>query len=221
MICASAMPRYYCDYCDTHLTHDSPSVRKQHNAGYKHKANVREYYQQFEQLQTQTLIDQKIKEHLSQGGMYQIGAAFNQHLATVSGFQGPRPPLLPQPILPYPGAAPSQMGLGFRPPSLPRPGYGMPPQIAQIPGQPPPQIAQIPGQQPPQMAQIPGQPPVTSNLPPPPNGLPRPPPMSAPEGMPTPTPSGAPPMYQPNPTGGAPPASAPTDSYAFAPATGR
>lgn len=31
------MPRYYCDYCDTYLTHDSASVRKQHNAGYKHK----------------------------------------------------------------------------------------------------------------------------------------------------------------------------------------
>ncbi|XP_076907676.1 uncharacterized protein LOC143564212 [Bidens hawaiensis] len=31
------MPRYYCDYCDTYLTHDSPSVKKQHNAGYKHK----------------------------------------------------------------------------------------------------------------------------------------------------------------------------------------
>jgi hypothetical protein len=25
------MPRYYCDYCDVFLTHDSPSVRKQHN----------------------------------------------------------------------------------------------------------------------------------------------------------------------------------------------
>ncbi|MCO5591762.1 hypothetical protein L7F22_045754 [Adiantum nelumboides] len=46
------MPRYYCDYCDTYLTHDSPSVRKQHNAGYKHKA-----------------------------GYQQVGAAFHQHLA--------------------------------------------------------------------------------------------------------------------------------------------
>ncbi|GMP76800.1 hypothetical protein CsSME_00033322 [Camellia sinensis var. sinensis] len=60
------MPRYYCDYCDTYLTHDSPSVRKQHNSGYKHKANIRAYYQQFEQQQTQSLIDQKIKEHLGE-----------------------------------------------------------------------------------------------------------------------------------------------------------
>lgn len=38
------MVRYYCDYCDTYLTHDSVVVRKQHNSGFKHKANVRNYY---------------------------------------------------------------------------------------------------------------------------------------------------------------------------------
>ena len=37
----TAMPRYYCDYCDAHLTHDSNSVRKQHNAGFKHKVRER------------------------------------------------------------------------------------------------------------------------------------------------------------------------------------
>lgn len=41
------MPRYYCDYCDTYLTHESAAVRKQHNSGYKHKANVRNYFTQF------------------------------------------------------------------------------------------------------------------------------------------------------------------------------
>lgn len=39
------MPKYYCDYCDTFLTHDSPSVRKTHNGGRKHKENVRMFYQ--------------------------------------------------------------------------------------------------------------------------------------------------------------------------------
>eukprot|EP00961_Rhodomonas_salina_P088913 1196393-Rhodomonas_salina.1 len=34
------MPRYYCDYCDVFLTHDSHSVRKQHNSGRKHRDNV-------------------------------------------------------------------------------------------------------------------------------------------------------------------------------------
>lgn len=60
-----SMVRYYCgmlsfklqpcvetltlqiDYCDAYLTHDSGSVRKQHNSGFKHKANVRAYYSQF------------------------------------------------------------------------------------------------------------------------------------------------------------------------------
>ncbi|XP_050916011.1 ABC transporter B family member 1 [Lathyrus oleraceus] len=60
------MPRYYCDYWDTYLTHDSPYVRKQHNSGYKHKANVRSYYLQFEEQQTHSLIDQRIKEQLGQ-----------------------------------------------------------------------------------------------------------------------------------------------------------
>eukprot|EP01135_Chromosphaera_perkinsii_P000652 Nk52_evm19s147 gene=Nk52_evmTU19s147 len=39
------MPRYYCDYCDAFLTHDSRSVRRTHNAGRKHKEAVRNYYE--------------------------------------------------------------------------------------------------------------------------------------------------------------------------------
>ncbi|XP_039030744.1 U1 small nuclear ribonucleoprotein C-like isoform X2 [Hibiscus syriacus] len=132
------MPRYYCDYCDTYLTHDSPSVRKQHNSGYKHKANVRTYYQQFEEQQTQSLIDQRIKEHLGQAAAFQqVGAAFNQHLMA----QRPR-----LPIMPIPGAGPlpvnQPMVPGMRPPVLPRsvPGApGMPPMMA-------PPGAPLPGQ---------------------------------------------------------------------------
>ncbi|EGZ29404.1 hypothetical protein PHYSODRAFT_476304 [Phytophthora sojae] len=41
------MPRYYCDYCDTYLTHDSVPGRKQHNRGWKHRENVKLYYEQF------------------------------------------------------------------------------------------------------------------------------------------------------------------------------
>uniref|UniRef100_T1JIP4 Matrin-type domain-containing protein n=1 Tax=Strigamia maritima TaxID=126957 RepID=T1JIP4_STRMM len=33
------MPKYYCDYCNTYLTHDSPSVRKTHCSGGKHLDN--------------------------------------------------------------------------------------------------------------------------------------------------------------------------------------
>ncbi|XP_052190560.1 U1 small nuclear ribonucleoprotein C-like [Diospyros lotus] len=135
------MPRYY---CDTYLTHDSPSVRKQHNAGYKHKANVRSYYQQFGEEQTQSLIHQRIKEHLGQTSVYhqQVGAAYNKHLASLPGNpQRPRLPVLPLPVLPIPGVAPPPLVPGVRPPMLPRPGalgYGMAaPPVAPVMGQPP------------------------------------------------------------------------------------
>ncbi|EDV21424.1 uncharacterized protein TRIADDRAFT_9459, partial [Trichoplax adhaerens] len=51
--------RYFCDYCDTFLTHDSPSVRKTHNSGRKHKDNVRLYYQQW--------YDENIRDQVAQG----------------------------------------------------------------------------------------------------------------------------------------------------------
>lgn len=51
------MPKYYCDYCDTYLTHDSPSVRKTHCQGRKHKDNVKFYYQKWMEEQAQNLID--------------------------------------------------------------------------------------------------------------------------------------------------------------------
>ncbi|KAG2297504.1 hypothetical protein Bca4012_003313 [Brassica carinata] len=171
------MPRYYCDYCDTYLTHDSPSVRKQHNAGYKHKANVRIYYQQFEEQQTQSLIDQRIKEHLGQAAAYnQVGGAFNQHMLA-----RPRLPMMPMPM-------------GMRPPLLPRPmmpgqGYMPPPGLPQMmappgaPLPPPPQNGML---RPPGMASLPGQ---GGGPPPNYNGLPLPPP----------------PPYQTNPAAAAPP----------------
>ena len=46
------MPRYYCEYCDAYLTHDSATVRRQHISGFKHKANVRNYYLQFTDFNT-------------------------------------------------------------------------------------------------------------------------------------------------------------------------
>lgn len=32
------MPKFYCDYCDIYLTHDSANVRKTHGSGWKHKS---------------------------------------------------------------------------------------------------------------------------------------------------------------------------------------
>lgn len=177
------MPRYYCDYCDTYLTHDSPSVRKQHNAGYKHKGNVRSYYQQFEEQQTQSLIDQRIKEHAAFQQMPQVGAMYNQHLASF-----PQRPRLPMPIpMPMPPPGTTQVPMTapvpmFRPPGPP--GYG-------------------PGQMMPQMMAPPGSSPYPMQV----NTLPQPPPMNlptAPGGIPSPGSNGTPTMmnqtvYQANP----------------------
>ena len=41
------MPKFYCDYCDMNLTHDSPSVRKTHCSGLKHKENVKDNSQRW------------------------------------------------------------------------------------------------------------------------------------------------------------------------------
>ncbi|TKY48340.1 Endonuclease III-like 2 [Spatholobus suberectus] len=144
--CSNFQCRYYCDYCNTYLTHDSPSVRKQQNAGYKHKANVRSYYQQFEEQQTQSLIYQRIKERLGQTAAFQqVGVAYN-HLMVK---RPTLPHVLPPPRLPMPRNAqiPGSQPLipGIRP-VLPRPVPGyvsaptMPPMVP-LPGAP-----QVPGQ---------------------------------------------------------------------------
>ncbi|XP_073301026.1 U1 small nuclear ribonucleoprotein C-like [Primulina huaijiensis] len=164
------MPRYYCDYCDTYLTHDSPSVRKQHNAGYKHKANVRSYYQQYEAQLNQSLIDQKVKEHLG---------AFRPPVAPYAPLR-PGMPILPAPL---PGGMlpPGALLLpGMRPPVLPRPMPGPP---GYMHGPPMPQMLLSSG------ASLPGQV----------DGLQRPltaPPPLIPgsSGIPT---TGAPPMFPP------------------------
>ncbi|KAF8387940.1 hypothetical protein HHK36_026605 [Tetracentron sinense] len=165
-----------------------PSVRKQHNAGYKHKANVRSYYQQFEEQQTQSLIDQRIKEHLGQTAAFQqVGAAYNQHLASLQGNpQRPRMPILPTPVLPMN----SPLVPGMRPPVLPRPILGAPGYGA-APTMPP-------------MMGPPGAPYLSMHV----NDLPRPPTMNTPPTVPggaaAPTSNGAPSMitpamYQANP----------------------
>jgi|UniRef100_A0AC35FM84 U1 small nuclear ribonucleoprotein C len=107
------MPKYYCDYCDTFLTHDSPSVRKTHNGGRKHKENVRMYYQSWMESQAQKLVDATAR-------------AFTQQ-QRLGG--GPRP----QSHIPMP--APTALPYALIPgsmPQMPRPGMpgmpmGMPP----------------------------------------------------------------------------------------------
>merc|ERR1711993_165221 len=105
------MPKYYCDYCDTYLTHDSPSVRKTHCAGRKHKENVKFYYQKWMEEQAQSLID-----------------------ATTAAFKagklpGPMPGqgvAIPPPMGMRPGMPPPGMP-GMGPPGMPMPHHMMPP----------------------------------------------------------------------------------------------
>jgi U1 small nuclear ribonucleoprotein C len=120
------MPKYYCDYCDTYLTHDSPSVRKTHCTGRKHKDNVKFYYQKWMEEQAQHLID-----------------------ATTAAFKAGKIPQNPF------AAGPPKPNVAIPPPSLPpmgmpqRPGMITPPVIMGPNGQimamrPPPMMMGMP-----------------------------------------------------------------------------
>merc|ERR1711904_5621 len=119
-----SMPRYYCDYCDAYLTHDSRSVRKQHCSGFKHKANVRAYYAVFlEQLQVH---ERKIQEQQYE---QQSRQAFQASLQPQ--FQAFRPPnmMMCQPVgvgQPPPHMFPRQQQ-HMRGPPPQGGGQGMPP----------------------------------------------------------------------------------------------
>eukprot|EP01125_Pyxidicula_operculata_P021943 TRINITY_DN8779_c0_g1_i1.p1 TRINITY_DN8779_c0_g1~~TRINITY_DN8779_c0_g1_i1.p1 ORF type:complete len:115 (-),score=26.87 TRINITY_DN8779_c0_g1_i1:65-409(-) len=103
------MPKYYCDYCDIYLTHDSPSVRKSHNDGWKHKAAVKAYYSQFEQDETQEIINARIRA-------YEQKLAFGNMPPPPFGY----PPMNMPPMMP-PFGGPPPFG---RPPFYPPPGPG-------------------------------------------------------------------------------------------------
>ncbi|XP_014021494.1 U1 small nuclear ribonucleoprotein C [Salmo salar] len=114
------MPKFYCDYCDTYLTHDSPSVRKTHCSGRKHKENVKDYYQKWMEEQAQSLIDK-----------------------TTAAFQSGKIPPTPFPGAPPPGGAmlpPPNISGPPRPGMLPVPGPpmgGHGPHMMQMMGPPP------------------------------------------------------------------------------------
>ncbi|RUS71881.1 hypothetical protein EGW08_020355 [Elysia chlorotica] len=110
------MPKYYCDYCDTYLTHDSPSVRKTHCNGRKHKENVRLYYQKWLEEQVQKLVDDTT-------------AAYQAGKITANPFTGPGAP-------PGPGGAmiPPPGGPNMQKPMMGGPGPGMPGQMGPGPG---------------------------------------------------------------------------------------
>ena len=145
------MPKYYCDYCDTYLTHDSPSVRKTHNGGRKHKEAVRLYYTKWIEEQAQSFIDQTYKAHIGSAmPPFFMGAGM-----PVRGLGIPPPgqmSMVPPPVMmggpgvPPAGMLPPGPGGPMRP-NGPPPGPGGPP----FQGGPPPQFPSgpMPGGPPP------------------------------------------------------------------------
>ncbi|XP_078583525.1 U1 small nuclear ribonucleoprotein C isoform X6 [Branchiostoma floridae x Branchiostoma japonicum] len=166
------MPKYFCDYCDTYLTHDSPSVRKTHCNGRKHKENVRVYYQKWMEEQAQQLIDQTT-------AAFQAGKIPNNPFPNAAGQVGNEPgaKVLPPAILqaaafqagkiasnPFPTsqAGPGPQGGGTMippPPSLQGPGGpGSAPAPPRMPGpllMTPPPGAAAPGMAPPGAPMVP------------------------------------------------------------------
>ena len=59
--------RYYCEYCQKHLTYGGPKSRKEHIRGKKHKERMSDYYKQFEWNILQQLIDQVIRDYEANG----------------------------------------------------------------------------------------------------------------------------------------------------------
>ncbi|XP_075411615.1 U1 small nuclear ribonucleoprotein C isoform X1 [Tenrec ecaudatus] len=146
------MPKFYCDYCDTYLTHDSPSVRKTHCSGRKHKENVKDYYQKWMEEQAQSLIDKTNVRHF----LALKAAAFQQGKIPPSPFSAPPPAgamIPPPPSLPGPP----------RPGMMPAPHMGGPPMMPMM-GPPPPGMMPVgpaPGMRPPMgghMPMMPGPP---------------------------------------------------------------
>ncbi|GAB5034908.1 u1 small nuclear ribonucleoprotein [Nannochloropsis oceanica] len=108
------MPRYFCDYCQTYLTHDSAPGRKQHNRGWKHRENVKMYYEQY-------MAAWEASKGMPVGGSITMPILPGGHQ---SGGMGSFANTGPGPMLRPPGA------IGGFPPGVMRPG--MPP-----PGGPP------------------------------------------------------------------------------------
>mmetsp|Transcript_4576 Transcript_4576/g.28998 ORF Transcript_4576/g.28998 Transcript_4576/m.28998 type:complete len:154 (+) Transcript_4576:81-542(+) len=120
------MPRFYCYYCDAHLTHDSPAVRKQHNTGFRHKANYRAYFFQFENalrdLNEESLPELNVTPEAAelQG---QVAAAFQEEVNAIQGtnYSFP-PPRMPGQFGPLHHGPPP----GWNGPPPQHPGYGQP-----------------------------------------------------------------------------------------------
>jgi len=200
------MPKFFCDYCDVYLTHDSMSVRKAHNNGRNHLRNVQAYYEQISSDQTQQVINSITDAYNTEG---QANPLFQQNLTGAfpggpmamggpMGMPGPpmgmppaiggMPPFLPPGMPPIGGLPPHLMGRGGppnMPPNIPFPPGGphsMPPGPGGLPPNMPPPFQHMGGAPPAGMPPFAFPPPGGAGSPP--AGLPFPPPAGMPPGMP-------------------------------------
>ncbi|PKS07593.1 hypothetical protein jhhlp_006199 [Lomentospora prolificans] len=175
------MPKFFCDYCDVYLTHDSMSVRKAHNSGRNHLRNVVDYYQRtylFQETRAAARLTNRYAEIGHEKAQSVIDSITSSYAAEGQAHANP---MLPQnqpghhhnfPPFPFPGGAPPPFSTPGGGPPGPFPP-GMPPPPAVGSGMPPP---------------IPPFPPGAGVPPIPPGGLPFP----LPGGLPFPPPPGQP-----------------------------
>jgi U1 small nuclear ribonucleoprotein C len=109
-----------------------PSVRKQHNAGFKHKANVRAYFLQFEQQETEDMLERKMADNMARLRQPSFGGPGGPSLPIAGLFRpgGPGPPMAGPPMGMPPGGLP-------RPPMQAPPGMGLMPPPGTRPSGPP------------------------------------------------------------------------------------
>jgi len=90
------MPKFFCDYCDVYLTHDSMSVRKAHNSGRNHLRNVVDYYQQIGHEKAQAVIDGITSSYAAEGQSMPLQPQLSAGQGGgPPGFSGPPPPGMP------------------------------------------------------------------------------------------------------------------------------
>lgn len=110
------MPKFYCDYCEINLKNDSYNVRKQHNAGRKHKENVYKYYEEWVEDENQKRLDQTVQNYFTFKSCSMPKPNMFYPMQGM-GFHGVPPPMYPMqgmngapPIYP-PGPSPVSPGM--------------------------------------------------------------------------------------------------------------
>jgi U1 small nuclear ribonucleoprotein C len=128
------MPRFFCDYCDAYLTHDSPNGRRQHIRGWKHREAFKLYYEKFF---PEFMQEQEAQKQIQQiQHMQQMQMMMQQQQHQILSQQGvPPPPLGSQVVNNLPPGQPGQFlppGSSFQPP----PSLQVPPSIPSTQQQP-------------------------------------------------------------------------------------